>query len=134
MIEFYPQIKFVHVAAVVASVALFALRGTLAVAGRERAARWLPLRCLSWTIDTILLSAALMLLAVLPGAMFANHWLTAKVALLFAYVALGSLALRRARSRSERFVFLLAALAVVAFMARIARAHHPLGIFAGAAG
>jgi uncharacterized membrane protein SirB2 len=134
MIEFYPQIKLVHVAAVAASVALFALRGTFAVAGRERLAQWLPLRCLSWTIDTVLLSAALMLLALLPGAMFANHWLTAKVVLLFAYVMLGSLALRRARSRRARLGFLLAALAVVGFMASIARAHHPLGLFLSAGG
>ena len=129
MIEFYPQIKFVHVAAVAASVALFALRGSLALAGRDRAAQWLPLRWLSWSIDTVLLSAALMLLAILPGALFANHWLTAKIVLLVAYVALGSLALRRARSRRARAACFLAALAVVAFMATVARSHHPLGLF-----
>ena len=127
MIEFYPQIKAVHIACVIASIALFALRGTLVLAGRERIAHWLPLRWLSWSIDTILLSAALMLLTLLPGAMFANHWLSVKVALLLAYIVLGSFALKRGRSRKARVGFFFAALATFAFMYGIARTHHPLG-------
>jgi uncharacterized membrane protein SirB2 len=119
MIEFYPQIKAVHIACVVASIALFALRGTLVLAGRERAAHWLPLR---W-----LLSAALMLLTILPGAMFSNHWLSVKVALLPVYIVLGSFALRRGRSRKARAGFFIAALATFALMYGIARTHHPLG-------
>lgn len=127
MLEFYPQIKVVHIACVVASIALFALRGTLVLAGRERVAHWLPLRWLSWSIDTALLSAALMLLTILPGAMFANHWLSVKVALLPVYIVLGSLALRRGRSRAARTGFFIAALVAFSLMYGIARAHHPLG-------
>lgn len=127
MIEFYPQIKTVHIAAVVASLALFALRGGLVLAGRERIAMWLPLRSLSWTIDTVLLSAALMLLTVLPGAVFANHWLSVKLVLLLGYIALGSFALRRARTRRGRWLAFGAALAVAGTIYAIARAHHPLG-------
>ena len=51
MIEFYLQIKWVHVAAVLSSGGLFALRGIAMLAG----ARWYmaaPLRYLSYTIDT----------------------------------------------------------------------------------
>ncbi len=127
MIEFYPQIKAVHIACVVASITLFALRGGLVLAGCERAAHWLPLRWLSWGIDTALLSAALMLLTILPGAMFSNHWLSVKVALLPVYIVLGSFALRRGRSRKARAGFFIAALATFALMYGIARTHHPLG-------
>lgn len=127
MIEFYPQIKSVHIASVMASVSLFTLRGLLVLTGRERLAMWLPMRWLSWSIDTVLLSAALMLLTLLPGAMFANHWLSLKVALLLVYIVLGSFALRRGRSRAARAACFVAALATFAVMYGIARAHHPLG-------
>lgn len=127
MIEFYPQIRALHIACVLASVLLFALRGGLALGGREAAAMWSPLRYLSWSIDTVLLSAALLLLTILPGAIFANHWLSVKVVLLVAYVVLGSLALRRGRTRRARGVYFSLALFTVFAMYGIARAHHPLG-------
>lgn len=134
MIEFYPQIKAVHVGCVMLSIALFSLRGVLSLAGQQGIAlHWAP-RWLSWSIDTVLLSAALMLFTILPGAVFGNHWLSVKLALLVAYVVLGSLALRRGRSRASRFGFLLAAWATFAFMYSIARAHHPLGWLAGMLG
>lgn len=132
MIEFYLQIKSVHVAMVIASGLLFALRGAAVLAG----ARWAmaaPLRYLSYTIDTTLLTAALMLLTALKLNPFAVPWLSVKLALLVVYVVLGSLALKRARSRRARAGFFLAALATYAFMYFVARAHHPLGLLQGLA-
>ena len=38
-----------------------------------------PLRYVSYSIDSVLLTAALMLIAVLPAAVFANHWLTVRL-------------------------------------------------------
>ena len=77
-----------------------------------------------------MLTAALMLLSVLPGAMFANGWLTAKLCLLVVYVVLGSFALRRGRTRGVRAGSFVAAVAVFVFMLSIAKLHHPLGVFA----
>ena len=88
MFEFYPQIKWVHVACVLASGSLFALRGLLVQLGHAGTAQWMPLRWLSYAIDTTLLTAALMLVSILPGAMFANGWLTTKLVLLVVYVVL----------------------------------------------
>ena len=54
MIEFYPQIKGVHVLAILCSGALFALRGSGLLLGM----RWpmaAVVRYLSYTIDTVLL-------------------------------------------------------------------------------
>lgn len=129
MIEFYPQIKWLHVAAVIASGLLFALRGLLLQAGQGRWAMAAPVRYLSYTIDTTLLTAALMLFTILPGAMFGNGWLAAKIVLLVVYVALGMFALRHGRTPRVRVACYLAALAVFGFMYTIARAHHPGGIF-----
>ena len=127
MLAFYAQIKAVHVAAVLLSGALFLTRGLLVQAGRQRVAMAGPVRYASYGIDTVLLTAALMLATILPGAMFANHWLTLKIALLVVYVALGSLALKRAGTRRARLLCFVAAVAVYATVLGIARAHHPLG-------
>ncbi len=126
MIEFYPQIKLVHVVCVLLSGALFLLRGLGVLAG----ARWpmrLPVRLASYTIDTVLLTAALMLFTILPGGMFANGWLTAKVCLLVVYIVLGSFALKRLKHRGGRVLAFVAAIAVYLLMLSIARLHHPLG-------
>jgi len=126
MLEFYPQIKHAHIGLALTSGALFALRGAGVLAGM----RWpqaAAVRIASYTIDTALLTAALMLLGILPGALYANGWLVAKLALLVVYVVLGVFALRRASSRSARAVFYICALAVFGMIYSIARAHHPLG-------
>jgi len=125
--EFYPQIKAVHIACVLASGLLFALRGLLVQLGRDGIAQWAPVRWLSYAIDTTLLTAALMLVSILPGAMFANGWLTTKLVLLVAYVVLGTLALKRARTSRRRLGCYVVALAVYIFMLGVARMHHPLG-------
>jgi uncharacterized membrane protein SirB2 len=126
MIEFYPQIKWVHVAAVLASGTIFLLRG-LAVQGNARWPMTASVRYLSYGIDTVLLAAALTLLTVLPGAVYANGWLTVKLALLVVYVILGTIALKRGRTRKVRLVSFVTALAVYGSMIAIARLHHPLG-------
>ncbi|MCW5581636.1 MAG: SirB2 family protein [Luteimonas sp.] len=128
MIEFYPQIKHAHIGLALLSGGLFALRGALLLGGL----RWpnaAPVRYLSYTIDTALLTAAMMLLTILPGALYANGWLAVKIALIVGYVVLGVFALRRGRSRRARAICYVAALLVFAQVYCIARAHHPLGVF-----
>ena len=127
MIEFYPQIKWVHIASIIASGLLFLLRGSLVSTGREGLAMGAPLRFLSYGIDTVLLSAALMLLTILPHAMYANGWLTLKLVLLVIYVILGSLALKRGRTSRVRTLCFVAALVVYLAIIGIARNHHPMG-------
>lgn len=130
MIEFYPQIKHAHIGLALASGTLFALRGAGALAGM----RWPRLAAVRWSsygIDTALLAAALMLVAILPHGLYANGWLAAKLVLLVAYVVLGVYALRRARSRTGRALCYLAALASFAMIYGIARTHHPLGYLHG---
>ena len=89
MIEFYPQIKLVHVSAVIASGTLFLLRGLAVQLGSTRAMA-APLRYLSYTIDTVLLTAAMMLSSILRVYPFVHGWLTVKVVLLVVYVVLGT--------------------------------------------
>jgi uncharacterized membrane protein SirB2 len=129
MIEFYPEIRLVHIAAVFASGGLFLLRGLLFFAG-VRWAMAAPLRYLSYTIDTVLLTAALMLTTIIQQYPFVNAWLTVKVLLLIVYIGLGILAFWSSRREGVRIVAWVAALAVYGFIYSVARAHDPLGIFA----
>lgn len=130
MIEFYPEFRLVHIGAVVASGSLFALRGALTLGG-SRLPMHPAVRYLSYTIDTVLLTAALMLASMLRLNPFTTPWLATKLALLVAYVVLGSFALKRARTARARALCLAAALAVLLAIVAIARAHHPWGPLAG---
>jgi uncharacterized membrane protein SirB2 len=119
----------VHVAAVIASGSLFFLRGTGTLAGASWP-MWAPLRYLSYTIDTVLLTAALMLATLLHQYPFVHAWLTVKVLLLVVYIVLGSFALKRGRTRTQRAWCFAAAMLLYLYIASVARAHHPLGILA----
>ena len=126
MIEYYAQVKWLHVGTVILSGALFATRGLMMLARSPRANHAL-LRYASYAIDTVLLAAALALAAMLRQYPFVHAWLTVKVLLLVAYIVLGSLALKRGRSYGVRAASYGAALAVYAAIIAVASAHHPLG-------
>jgi uncharacterized membrane protein SirB2 len=128
MIEFYPQIRLLHITCVVLSGALFFLRGTGVLSGAHWPMR-LSVRIASYSIDTVLLTAALMLVTMLPAALFANGWLTIKLALLVVYIVLGTVALKRGKTRGAKAGFFVAAAATYLLMFSIARAHDPLGMF-----
>jgi uncharacterized membrane protein SirB2 len=129
VIEFYPQIRLVHVAAVLASGGLFTVRA-IAVLLEQRWAMAVPLRYLSYSIDTVLLTAALMLMTVLHQFPIVNSWLTVKVSLVVVYIVLGSFALKRAGASKARLAFAVGALVVFGFIVSVARTHSPLGAFA----
>lgn len=127
MLEYYAQIKCAHVLTVVASGALFLLRGLLVAVGHGRRALAPMPRFLSYTIDSALLATALALLWILPFATFSNGWLLAKLLLLPVYIALGWLALRSVPRSGRQIACYAAALLAFAAMYGIARAHDPLG-------
>lgn len=129
MIEFYPQIKLVHICAVIASGSLFGLRGLMMFA-RSHITNLPALRYLSYAIDTTLLTAALMLVTILHQYPFAQAWLTVKVLLLVVYIVLGTLALKRGRTRAMQATCYFAALVVYLFIASVAVAHNPWGVLA----
>lgn len=126
MIAYYADIKFLHIALVLLSGALFLFRGLLVQADMPLAHHaWV--RIASIAIDTLLLCAGLLLMAMLHMGPIAHPWLGLKILLLLVYIALGSMALKRAPTRAAKAAFLLAAISVYALMIGIARAHHPWG-------
>ena len=128
MTGLYLQIRLAHVICVCCSGGLFTLRGLLVMAGVPWA-NCPALRWLSYTLDTCLLTAALMLMSILHQYPFVQAWLTVKVLLLVLYVVLASYALHRARTRAARSACFMAALLVFLFVISIAYWHDPEGIF-----
>jgi uncharacterized membrane protein SirB2 len=126
----YPQIRALHLGAVLTSGGLFLVRGFLLNALGQGWAMARPLRIASYAIDTVLLGAAIALVFITRQYPFVDGWLTAKVVLLVVYIVLGSFALKRGRTRAIRIGFWLAALAVFGFIWSVARAKSPLGVFA----
>ena len=129
MLEYYLEIRAVHIGSVMASGALFLFRG---VAFNLLGWRWAlaaPLRYLSWTVDTILLTAALMLMTIVHQYPVIDGWLTVTVVLLVPYIVLGYLALR-AESRRNRLAAFAGAALTFLYIYSVARAHDPLGFLA----
>lgn len=132
MAGYYLTLRHAHIGFAILSVSLFTLRGCLMLAQSPHVnSAWLKYP--SYLIDTLLLTFALMLMTVIHQYPFVTGWLTMKVTLLVVYVLLGSIALKRGRTRRIRIVALVAALLTVGFLVTVARAHHPLGLFLGPA-
>lgn len=129
MSAWYLEIRWLHVAAVIASGSLFAVRGLMRLAG-SRHVNHPALRIGSVVIDTLLLGAAVLLTTILHQYPFVHAWLTMKVVLLGVYIVLGHRALKRGRTRGERAACYVAALAVYLFIVGVARSHDPLGVLA----
>ncbi len=133
MADFYLEIRLAHILAVIASASLFVLRGLGLFAGRRWPVAW-PVRIASYTVDTVLLTAALMLMTIVQQYPFADSWLTMKVVLLFIYITLGYLPFWSGRRRAVRVGCWLGGLCVLGFIVSVARYHHPLGIFVAVPG
>ena len=125
MVEFYLEIRAVHIGSVMTSGTLFLLRGlALNLFGWRWALAW-PLRYLSWTVDTILLTAALMLMTIVHQYPVIDGWLTVKVVLLVPYIVLGYLALR-AESRRNRLAAFAGAALTFLYIYSVAPGHDQL--------
>ncbi|HWJ05501.1 MAG TPA: SirB2 family protein [Steroidobacteraceae bacterium] len=127
MVEWYLQLRHAHITLAIVSVTIFTVRGLLMLAqSRHVQSPWL--KYTSYTVDTLLLTAALMLTTIIHQYPFQASWLTTKVALLVLYVVLGVVALKRGPTLAIRASAFVAALLTVGFLFTVARAHHPLGI------
>ena len=123
---YYLEILLVHVGCVAFSGALFAVRGLMRIAdlpgANTRALRWM-----SYVIDSTLLGAAILLSVIMRQYPFLDSWLTTKVLLLLLYIGLGTIALKRARTRTGRAAAYVAALLTFGYIVGVAIAHDPAG-------
>lgn len=115
----YIAIKHLHIACAMSSGSLFLLRGIWML--RESAMlnrRWVKIA--PHVVDTLLLGSALTM-AIWSGQYpFVHSWLTAKILALMAYIVLGSIALKRGRTKTVRVYAFVAALATFVYIVLVA--------------
>jgi uncharacterized membrane protein SirB2 len=86
--------------------------------------RWV--RIAPHIIDTVLLGSAITLAAQLGISPLTTPWLLAKIIALLLYIVLGSIALKRGKTRRLRLIAWLAAQAIFFYMVLTALAHDPM--------
>ena len=119
MIATYTLVKYLHVGCVVLSGTGFVLRGAWMLQGSPMLAqRWV--RVLPHVLDTVLLASAIALAVMLEQYPLVHGWLTAKVLGLIAYIVLGTIALKRGRTRAVRIAAFCGALVVFAYIVAVA--------------
>lgn len=116
----YLALRHLHITCVVITAILFIARGVLTLRGCDWKTRWPVLRWLPHANDTLLLAAAIGLALTTEQYPLAQGWLTVKVLGLIAYIVLGTLALKRARTPHGRLAAFIAALAVLAYVVLVA--------------
>ncbi|WP_137171554.1 SirB2 family protein [Massilia sp. HP4] len=121
----YYALKHIHMTFAVLSGALFLLRGLWMLAeSRRLEQRWV--RIAPHVIDTLLLASAVGLAvwsSQYPGQ---SPWLTAKLVALVAYIGLGTVALKRGRTRQVRALAFAGALACFIYILAVAVTKNPL--------
>jgi uncharacterized membrane protein SirB2 len=121
----YALLKYLHVGTVVVTFVLFATRGTGMLIDSPRLhGKWI--RVLPHINDTILLMSGIGLAALLGQYPFVNGWLTAKVLALVAYILLGTIALKRGKTKAVRATAFILALATFGYLVAVALTHNPL--------
>jgi uncharacterized membrane protein SirB2 len=124
----YASIKHLHLAAVALTITLFAVRtGWMLASPDQLKRRWV--RTVPHVIDTVLLLSGVWL-AFQLGAAGVGGWLPAKLIGLVVYIALGTVAIKRGRTRGVRIGAAVAAFVVFAWIVSVALTKSPLGFLA----
>ena len=116
----YPAIKNIHITFAAVSGAFFLLRGLwMLLDSPMLQQRWVKI--VPHVVDTLLLTSALVLVLWSGQYPFVQTWLTAKVLALVAYIVLGTIALKRGKSKGVRSFALVAALATFPYIVAVAQ-------------
>jgi uncharacterized membrane protein SirB2 len=122
--EAYVYVRTLHIACAVVSISGFFVRGMLML----NESPWLQrrfVRIAPHVVDTLLLASAVWLAWFLGQIPFVHGWITAKVAALLAYIVLGTVALKRGRTKGIRAGAFAAALASAGYIVWVALTRDP---------
>ncbi|MDX1431460.1 MAG: SirB2 family protein [Gammaproteobacteria bacterium] len=118
-------LKHAHVALAVLSAIGFCVRAAWMWAGSARLdARWV--RIAPHVVDTFLLLSGVTLAFALHVSPGAQPWFAAKLVAIVVYIVLGSVALRRGRTRRARSIALAGSLASLCYVFAVAVTRNPL--------
>jgi len=115
----YLIIKIVHMTCAMLTTLGFALRGYWMVTESNLLQRK-PVRILPHIIDTFLLLSAIVLVVMSRQYPIVVGWVTFKVVLLVLYIVLGTMALKRGKTKQHRIAYLVASLVTLAVIFMVA--------------
>ncbi|NVD99346.1 SirB2 family protein [Massilia sp. BJB1822] len=115
----YYTLKHIHMGCAALSGSLFLLRGCWMLADSPKLQqRWVKVA--PHIIDSLLLLSALTMVFMSAQYPFVQGWLTAKVLALLVYIGLGTVAIKRGKTKSARVAALFGALVTFAYIAAVA--------------
>ena len=121
----FTVLKLIHLTSAAVSYALFFVRGIWMINASPRLnERWV--RIAPHVNDTLLLAAAIWMTILIHQYPGTHAWLTAKLAALVFYIGLGTVALKRGKTRRTRIAAWLAAQAVFFYVVAVALTRNPL--------
>lgn len=115
----YATLKLIHIGTVYVTFGLFLLRGLWMLMGSPRL-KDRRVKVAPHLNDTLLLTAAIAMLVVGGLNPIEQPWLIAKIAGLLAYIGLGTMALKRGRTKASRALWFAAALASIGYIIAVA--------------
>ncbi|MBB3120691.1 SirB2 family protein [Pseudoduganella violacea] len=115
----YYTLKHIHMGCAALSGSLFLLRGSwMLLDSPKLQQRWV--KVMPHIVDSLLLLSALAMVFLSAQYPFVQGWLTAKVLALLVYIGLGTVALKRGKTKSARVAALVGALVTFAYIAAVA--------------
>src|SRR3569832_2446836 len=118
-------LKHIHLTTIAITLTLFFLCGVWMMVDSPRLqARWV--RIVPHVNDTFFLISGFGLAIMLGQYPLVDGWLTAKLLALILYIVLGTVALKRGRTKRTRIVAWIAVLLVLGYIVAVAIAHNPL--------
>lgn len=124
----YTIIKNAHISFALISISLFVLRAYWSSIESQQLQRpWA--KTIPHINDALLLICAIYLMNVSNQFPFTHDWLTAKFFALLIYIGLGSIAIKRGKTRGIRLLFSLLAIVTFCYIFTVARSHSALAVF-----
>jgi uncharacterized membrane protein SirB2 len=120
----YVFLKNLHLTTIAVTLTLFVLRGAwMMMDSSLLQARWV--RIVPHLNDALLLASGISLAVLMQQYPLIHGWLTAKFLALLLYIVLGTVALKRGKTKTRRIAAWLAALLIFGYMVAVAVAHDP---------
>ncbi|MDK2123514.1 SirB2 family protein [Parachitinimonas caeni] len=121
----YVALKHLHMTAAALSLLLFLLRGAWMLTDNPRLqARWVKI--VPHINDTVLLAAAISMAVSFGFNPLAQSWLMAKILALLVYIVLGTIALKRGKTRQIRLTAFVGALMCFGYIVLVALSKSPM--------
>jgi len=124
----FATIKIIHIICMILSYTLFSLRGIWMIQGSSLLKlKWV--KVLPHVIDTILLTSAITLVAMIQQYPGFNIWISVKIGALLLYILLGMMAFRFGKTRKIKIISWILAQIVFFYIVLVALTKNPTLIF-----